>query len=89
MPEDPEMTLELVSTPSNHLIGSSVSCYQVILKMVHWWEHPLSTLYLRRTRSHPAMPTVLSIVLSLFGLFLLQLILDLRRVARDVGFVYL
>jgi hypothetical protein len=38
---------------------------------------------------HPAMPTVLSIVLSLFGLFLLQLLLDIRRVARDVGFVCL
>jgi hypothetical protein len=55
--------------------------------VVHWWEHPLSTLYLPGTRSHPAMPTVLSIVLSLFGLFLLQLLLDLRRVAHDVGFV--
>jgi hypothetical protein len=57
--------------------------------MVHWWEDPLSTLYRPRTRSHPAMPTVLSIVLSLLGLFLLQLLLDLRRVARDVGFVCL
>jgi hypothetical protein len=35
------------------------------------------------------MPTVLSIVLSLFGLFLLQRLLDLRRVVRDVGFVCL
>lgn len=41
------------------------------------------------TCSHPAMPTVLSIVLSLFGLFLLQRLLDLRRVVRDVGFVCL
>ncbi|KAF8493421.1 hypothetical protein F5888DRAFT_821437 [Russula emetica] len=31
------------------------------------------------------MPTVLSIVLSLFCLFLLQLFLNLRRIARDVG----
>jgi hypothetical protein len=33
------------------------------------------------------MPTVLSIVLSLFGLFLLHLLLGVRRVARDVGSV--
>ena len=35
------------------------------------------------------MPTVLSIVLSLFGLFLLQRLLDVRRVVRDVGSVCL
>jgi len=50
---------------------------------------PFFTRYLHRTHSHPAMFTVLSIVLSLFCLFLLQLLLDLRRVARDVGFVSL
>jgi len=31
------------------------------------------------------MPTVLSIVLSLVGLFLIHLLLGLRRVARNVG----
>jgi len=41
------------------------------------------------TLTSTAMPLVLSIVLSLFGVFLLQLLLDLRRVARDVGFVFL
>jgi hypothetical protein len=39
--------------------------------------------------SLPAMLTVLSIVLSLFCLFLLRPLLNLRRVARDVGFVCL
>jgi hypothetical protein len=36
-----------------------------------------------------AMPTVLSVVLSLFGLFIVQLLLDLRKVSRDVGLVCL
>ena len=31
------------------------------------------------------MPTVLLLVLSLFGLFLIRLLLGLRKVARDVG----
>jgi len=35
--------------------------------------------------SHPAMPTFLSIVLPLFGLFLIHLLLGIRRVARNVG----
>jgi hypothetical protein len=34
--------------------------------------------------SHLAMPTVLSIVLTLSGLFLIRLLLGLRRAARDV-----
>jgi hypothetical protein len=33
------------------------------------------------------MTTILAVALSLFGLFLLQLLLDFRRVARDVGLV--
>jgi hypothetical protein len=33
------------------------------------------------------MTTILAIALSLFGLFFLQLILETRRVARDVGLV--
>lgn len=35
--------------------------------------------------SQMAMPTALSIVLLLFGLFLIRLLLGLRRVTRDVG----
>jgi cytochrome P450 len=35
--------------------------------------------------SHLAMPTVQSILLSVFGIFLLQLLPRLRRVARNVG----
>ena len=35
------------------------------------------------------MPTVLSVVLSLFGLYIVQLLLDLQKVARDVGWVCL
>jgi hypothetical protein len=35
------------------------------------------------------MPTVLSIVLSLVGLFLIHLLLGLRRAARNVGSVWL
>ena len=35
------------------------------------------------------MPTVLPVVLSLFALFLIQLLLGLRRVARNVGSVCL
>ena len=35
------------------------------------------------------MTTFLTITLSLFGLFFLKLFLDIRRVARDVGLVYL
>jgi len=35
------------------------------------------------------VPTLLSIVLSLFCLFLVQLFLELRRVARNVGSVRL
>ncbi len=50
---------------------------------------PHTNLLAHRTRSHRTMPTVLSVVLSLFGLFLLQLLLDLRRVARNVGLVCL
>ena len=34
------------------------------------------------------MPTVLSIVLLLVGLYLIRLLLGLRRAARDVGFVW-
>lgn len=34
------------------------------------------------------MPIVLSFILSLLGLFLLQTLLGLRRVARNVGSVY-
>ncbi len=51
---------------------------------------PLSTLILCacRTRSHPAMPIVLSIAFFLFCL-LLKLFLDIRRVGRDVGLVCL
>jgi hypothetical protein len=44
-----------------------------------------STPSLHHPHSYPAMPTALSIVLSLFGLFIAQLLLDLRKVARDVG----
>ena len=33
------------------------------------------------------MTTILTVVLSLFGLFLVQLLLDTRRVIRDVGLV--
>ena len=35
------------------------------------------------------MPTVLPVALSLFGLFIAQLLLALRRVARNVGSVCL
>jgi hypothetical protein len=35
------------------------------------------------------MPTVLSIVLALFGIFLIRLLLGLRRAGRDVGLVTL
>ena len=35
------------------------------------------------------MSTVLIIVFPVVGLFLLQLLLDIRRVARDVGLVCL
>ena len=35
------------------------------------------------------MPTALFLALSLFGLFLIRLLLGLRKVARDVGFVCL
>ena len=35
------------------------------------------------------MPTVLPVALSLFGLFLVQLLLGIRRVARNVGSVCL
>ena len=38
---------------------------------------------------HLAMPTVQSILLSVFGIFLLQLLLRLRRVAHDVGSVWI
>ena len=37
--------------------------------------------------SRLAMPTFLSIALSLFGLFLVRLLLGIRRVARNVGSV--
>ena len=37
--------------------------------------------------SHLAMPTVLSIILPLSGLFLIRILLGLRRVCRDVGSV--
>ena len=33
------------------------------------------------------MTTILTVALSLLGFFLLQLFLDTRRVARDVGLV--
>lgn len=39
------------------------------------------------TSSHPAMPTVPSIVIPLFGIFSIRLLLALRRVAHDVGSV--
>ncbi|KAF8493438.1 hypothetical protein F5888DRAFT_823490 [Russula emetica] len=45
----------------------------------------LSTLFLLRTRSHLSMSTVLPVVLSLFALFLVQFLLELRRVTRNVG----
>ena len=35
------------------------------------------------------MPTFLSIILSLFGIFLIHLLLGIRRVARNVGSVTL
>jgi hypothetical protein len=35
------------------------------------------------------MPTILSVVLSLFGLFFVRTLLGLRKVARDVGLVCL
>ena len=41
------------------------------------------------TQSHPVMPTFLSIVLYLFGLFLIHLLLGVRRVARNAGSVWL
>ncbi|KAF8493430.1 hypothetical protein F5888DRAFT_822672 [Russula emetica] len=44
----------------------------------------LSTLFLL-TRSHLSMLTPLSVVLSLFALFLVQILLGLRSVARNVG----
>jgi hypothetical protein len=47
----------------------------------------LSTFHLLRTRSYPSMPAVLSVVLSLLALFLVQLLLGLRRVTRNVGSV--
>ena len=39
------------------------------------------------TPSHLAMPTVLSILLPLFGIFSIRLLLALRKVAHDVGSV--
>ena len=48
---------------------------------------PINALTLIAHLSTLTMPTLLSIVLSLFGLFLIHLLLGIRRVARNVGSV--
>jgi hypothetical protein len=48
---------------------------------------PIPSLYFLHILSYLIMPTVVSIVLLLFGLALIRLLLGLRRVARDVGSV--
>lgn len=73
------------------LIGSRGNHFKTFKYIAHssFTRISLPTFYLPHTRSRLPMPIVLPVVISLFALLLVQLLLGLRRVTRNVGSVCL